>query len=209
VRILAIDTATQPGSVAIADDDRLEARVLPGRDQALAATVAALVPEIASIDAYAIAIGPGSFTGLRVGLAFLKGLSIAHKRPVATISTLAAILERARRTGGKGSILALLDARAGEVYAQRDPDLAPGLYAIEALAERLRGQAPGQMTGDRVPALEALLPGWTPVSLPEGAPVLASVVADLARPMIAAGEGLSAGPLEPVYLQLAAVDRRR
>jgi tRNA threonylcarbamoyladenosine biosynthesis protein TsaB len=76
--------------------------------------------ELAAVDAFAVSIGPGSFTGLRVGVATLKGLAFGSEKPVAAVSTLA-VLAQAAASGaavaGSLPIVALLDARRGEVYA--------------------------------------------------------------------------------------------
>lgn len=216
MRFLAIETATGTGSVALWDDhlDRLDAVSLgPDRDHGrrLALAVERLVEgSVETLDAYAIAIGPGSFTGLRVGLAFVKGLALAHPRPALPISTLALVAEVARRIRGPGSVLAVLDARNDEVFARLEPSgaLAEGLYGTQTLAGLLTAEAPGIIAGDRVPALEAVLPGWSHLELP-AEPPLAAILAQLAAPRLLAGDGVDPQPLEPAYLQAAAVDRRR
>jgi len=73
---------------------------------------------IPAVEAYAIGLGPGSFTGLRIGLATWKGLAYANRRPIAGASSLAAMALAAARDAEEGAILVpLLDARKGEVYA--------------------------------------------------------------------------------------------
>lgn len=68
-----------------------------------------------ALDRVAVTIGPGSFTGLRVGLAFAKGLGVATGAPLIGIGTLAALAETAV---GDGPVAALIDARRGHVYVQ-------------------------------------------------------------------------------------------
>jgi tRNA threonylcarbamoyladenosine biosynthesis protein TsaB len=71
-----------------------------------------------AVEAFAIGIGPGSFTGLRIGLATWKGLAYAQRRPIAGASSLAALALEAARHAPAGAVLVpLLDARKGEVYA--------------------------------------------------------------------------------------------
>ena len=71
--------------------------------------------ELAAIEAFALSIGPGSFTGLRVGIATVKGLAFGTPRPVAPVSTLAALAVGAGRADVP--VVPMLDARRGEVYA--------------------------------------------------------------------------------------------
>ena len=73
---------------------------------------------IPAVEGYAIGLGPGSFTGLRIGLATWKGLAYANRRPIAGASSLAAMALAAAADAGEGALLVpLLDAKKGEVYA--------------------------------------------------------------------------------------------
>jgi tRNA threonylcarbamoyladenosine biosynthesis protein TsaB len=124
--ILAVDTSGKQGSIALAHGlnngkcDTIEVVPLAGGTFS-----AQLVPQVSAllskhgfkkqdIDAFAVASGPGSFTGLRVGLAAIKGLAEILEKPIATLSMLE-VLAIAGATGGRK--LALLDAGRGEVYA--------------------------------------------------------------------------------------------
>ncbi len=88
---------------------------LPGalRDLLVAADL-----KLPDIEGYAVGLGPGSFTGLRIGLATWKGLAYANRRPIAGASSLAAMAAQAAEQAPAGALLGpLLDARKGEVYA--------------------------------------------------------------------------------------------
>ncbi|UCE87015.1 MAG: tRNA (adenosine(37)-N6)-threonylcarbamoyltransferase complex dimerization subunit type 1 TsaB, partial [Deltaproteobacteria bacterium] len=97
--LLAIETATDRSSVALLRGDALVAEVRAPRDRPAAASLLPALEAVlaragcraAELDAFAISIGPGSFTGLRVGLATVKGLAFGSGRPVVPVSTLAAI----------------------------------------------------------------------------------------------------------------------
>jgi len=122
MRLLAIETATPAQSVALVEDDRLLAELsyeaqgnrggvlLPTVDQVLKkAGVAAK-----DLDVVAVSVGPGSFTGLRVGLATAKGLALGAGARVVGVPTLEALAEG--YASADATICALLDAYRGEVY---------------------------------------------------------------------------------------------
>lgn len=129
--ILALDTTTRAGSVAVARGDVVvheqsgdpattHAQRLP--TDVMTACAAAGV-RIADVDLFAVAAGPGSFTGLRIGIATVQGLAMAWNRHVVPVSTLQAIAMAAPR--GATRIAAWMDAHRGEVFAQvfdRGPD---------------------------------------------------------------------------------------
>jgi tRNA threonylcarbamoyladenosine biosynthesis protein TsaB len=129
--LLATDTSGKNGSIALS-------RVTPGqRDVEIVEVVplaggafsAQLVPQIAALlekhgyrksdlGAFAVVSGPGSFTGLRVGLAAIKALAEALHKPIAAISLLEAIAWSSTARGvARGRVLAALDAGRGDVYA--------------------------------------------------------------------------------------------
>lgn len=124
--LLAVDTSSKNGSLSLA-------RATPGQQEidilevvplAGGAFSAQLVPQIAALlekhgysksnlGAFAVANGPGSFTGLRVGLAAIKALAEALEKPIAAISLLEAVACSASK---RGRVLAVLDASRGDVY---------------------------------------------------------------------------------------------
>lgn len=148
--ILAADTSGKQGSIALAHGlnngkcDVIEVVALAGGTFS-----AQLVPQVAAllskhgfrkqdIDAFAVASGPGSFTGLRVGLAAIKGLAEILEKPIATVSMLEVV---AIAGGAQGTVLAFLDAGRGEAYlgryevsAERATMIDERLIQVEALA---------------------------------------------------------------------------
>lgn len=134
--LLAVDTSGKNGSLALARvaQGQSEIDVLEVVPLAGGAFSAQLVPQIAALlqkhgcgrndlGAFAVASGPGSFTGLRVGLAAIKALAEALQKPIAAIS----LLEATARSGAaRGRVLAALDAGRGDVYVgdyELDPQL--------------------------------------------------------------------------------------
>jgi tRNA threonylcarbamoyladenosine biosynthesis protein TsaB len=87
--------------------------------------------KLSDVEGYAIGLGPGSFTGLRIGLATWKGLAYANQRPIAGASSLAAMALAAAERAEPGALLVpLLDARKGEVYAGFYRVAASGVEAV-------------------------------------------------------------------------------
>jgi tRNA threonylcarbamoyladenosine biosynthesis protein TsaB len=134
MKILAIDTSTLTAGVAFLDGERLierrekvtihSERLLPIVDEVMRE---ASVPA-SQLDAVACGAGPGSFTGLRIGLATAKGLCFATGRPLVLVSSLAALAARAPE-GTR--VCATIDAYKGEVYA--------GIFVVDGGEPRLQG----------------------------------------------------------------------
>lgn len=124
--LLALETASELGSVALCRDARLLAELSFGAARHHAASLLPAIEQVlahaqerlAAVDAIALSVGPGSFTGLRVGLATALGLCFGTGRPIVPVPTLAALSLHA---GPEGKSVPMLDARRGQVYA--------GLYA--------------------------------------------------------------------------------
>jgi tRNA threonylcarbamoyladenosine biosynthesis protein TsaB len=122
MKILGIDTSTSCGSLGIIDDDEVVAEYTLLRDEThsarLVPAIQALLKEarlgLDEIDGMAVSLGPGSFTGLRVGLSAVKGLALAAERPVVGVPTLDALASNLPFT--PCVICPILDARKGEVY---------------------------------------------------------------------------------------------
>ncbi len=168
MRILAFDTATRATTVALAgvgdrvftarDDPAPGAR--PGHATRLLPLAAKLLDRAEidweDLERIAVGVGPGTFTGLRIGIATGRALSRACGIPLVGVSTLQSLALNARAWPAPASVVAVvpvLDARRGEVFAAswrlaevEDPDgalLRPGAFAPDGLAETLHGLAAG------------------------------------------------------------------
>ena len=123
MKILAVDTATKSCSVAIIEAGSLSAELTTLRDQTHSKHLMELIHRglgmagisAAELDGLAVTIGPGSFTGLRIGVSTIKGLAHALDKPVVGISSLDALAWQC--ADRSYLICALLDARKGEVYS--------------------------------------------------------------------------------------------
>ena len=159
MKILGLDTSTPIGSVGLIDGEALVAehtlnilkahssRLMPAIDQVL--KWANLT--VHELDGFAVGIGPGSFTGMRIGVSTVKTLCYSLGKPIVGVSTLAAIAYNLRYTDGP--ICPILDARKDEVYGavfqggQRFSRVSADLCApIESLLDRI--EKPGAFVGD-------------------------------------------------------------
>ena len=210
--LLSADTSGKYGSVALArGSDRGHCDVLEVVPLAGGTFSAQLVPQISAllskhrvrkedIDGLVVASGPGSFTGLRVGLAAIKALAEILDKPVAAVSLLEAI---ARASGVQGRIISLLDAGRGEVYVGECEIRGD---SAEMLSERLlpRNEAlAGRqtakfVTADKVLADEAMAAGLSVITIE---PVNAGKIAGIGWRMIQARTTVSPLELEANYIR--------
>ena len=171
MRVLIVDTALGACSAGVVEDGRaLGVRselMAKGHQERLAGMARDAVVEagggFGAVDRIGVTVGPGSFTGLRVGLAFAQGLGAALDRPVVGVSTLDAL---AASIDPVGLVAAVIDARRGQVYARLFRD-GVALGAAEAL--------PLDVAVERI--LEAAA-GTAPTLVGSGAPVLAEAFPD-------------------------------
>lgn len=186
--ILAIDTSSEPGSIAITDDERLiEEAVLPPGDgfaHVVFGEIENLLARnhlrLGEIEVFASASGPGTFTGVRVGLAAVKGLAEAMSRKVVAVSNL-----RAMAYFGTGELRApWIDARRGEIYG--------AMYkaSLEPVCEEV------VMKRD---AWLAALPAGVEI-LPERRP-LAGAIGRIAARDFAAGRALDPAAVDANYVR--------
>jgi tRNA threonylcarbamoyladenosine biosynthesis protein TsaB len=122
MRILGIDTSTRSGAVGLIENDVVLAETLQSialtHSETLLSAIQHVLHEggcdVGSIDGWAISLGPGSFTGLRIGVSTVKGLAFATGKPIAGVPTLDALAAQISPT--PYLICPVLDARKGELY---------------------------------------------------------------------------------------------
>lgn len=123
MKILAIDTSTDYLSLAILENGKVSAKFHKKADMRHSILLVPMIDrllkkagfKINDMDCFAVSIGPGSFTGLRIGVTVVKGLAYALRKPVVTVPTLDVIAANAR--AHSGIICPVLDARKNKVYA--------------------------------------------------------------------------------------------
>lgn len=223
MRIVAVETATLTGSVALLDGESMHERDFDPRGEGAVGALGRLFAEFRvrpdSVDAFAISVGPGSFTGIRVGVAAVLGLCRATGKAAVAVGTLEGLAECGRDSdwGLPGTLLLpSVDARRGEVYAAvyragpagAAPELLWGPEAVScaALAAQLAGMpaegagGEGLLLGDGAALLAPLFPaGWAhPAALSR---TRAAAVARVAARKFAAGETVELAHLVPVYVR--------
>ena len=123
MNLLSIDTSTDYLSLAVTRDSKVIARIHRKlsmmHSRLLVPTIREILKKakvaLKSLDGFCISVGPGSFTGLRIGVTTVKGLAYATGKPIAAVPTLDVIADNAR--AHTGIICPILDARKGKVYA--------------------------------------------------------------------------------------------
>jgi tRNA threonylcarbamoyladenosine biosynthesis protein TsaB len=210
MRVLAVETSTLAGGAALLDDAHVvgeyaldvsathSERLMGAIDRLL--TDAGWTPR--DLEGLAVAVGPGSFTGLRIGLSTVKGLALALGIPIAAVPTLDALAAGLPYAGLP--VCPVLDARKREVYAslyrwdgsamRREWDYLA--IAPRELSERLR--EPVIVLGDGADQIDS--PHARPVRPPRRGPSPASVGA-LGHARLAQGDTVVPAELVPIYLR--------
>jgi tRNA threonylcarbamoyladenosine biosynthesis protein TsaB len=212
MRILALDTALPAVSACVLDTSAAEplARETIAMERGHAEALLPLVERVVgaveggfgSIERVAVTVGPGSFTGIRIGLACAQAIALARKIEAVGVSTLSALAAPVIMEPFEGVVAAAIDARHGQVYvAAYGPDgrtiLSPRrVGAHEAL--RALGDGPLQLVGSGAPILEAQARGTgVVVHMVNSSP--APDIAFVARLGLAAAP--ADAPVRPLYLK--------
>jgi tRNA threonylcarbamoyladenosine biosynthesis protein TsaB len=224
--ILALDTTTRGGSLALSQDGRILEEVAGEPDRTHATRLPRDILDLLArhslalgdVDLFAVAIGPGSFTGLRIGIATIQGLAFAHDRRAAGISALDALAEAAGppgpRAGADWLRAAWMDAqreqvygclyrRAGDVWVPLgEPVVGRPTEVLAAWAPTMDG-ASVEFVGDGAIAYATILDLalGTRGRLIAAVPILAPAVAVLAGRMAAAGLAVPPAGIRPLYIR--------
>ncbi len=227
MRILAFETSAKAASAALLEDGRLVAEAYQNSGLTHSRTVLAMAEGLlgscqwpaASVDAVAVASGPGSFTGVRIGVAAAKGFAWARELPCCGVSTLEAMAWGAGLTDG--ILVAAMDARRSQVYAaafQMEGGvprrlLEDSALAVAELGERLAAlPGPKTLCGDGACLChEALGPVLGDLTLlPEHRRLQRAAGVGLAAwARLQAGERPDGAALVPTYLRLSQAERER
>ena len=217
--VLALDTTTRIGSVALARDGRVieewASDPLQQPAERLPLDLVALVGrhsvELKDIDVFAVAIGPGSFTGLRIGIATMQGLAFAHQKPLIGVSGFDALAHVAT-TDGASAVATWVDAWRGEIYAafyQRGRETLPPTVdtpraALAAIEPFIEGADATVLVGDGAAVyretIDEVLGSRGRVATPP-TPLLAGAIALLATRSAEDGNRPLPHAIRPLYVR--------
>lgn len=237
MKILALDSSGLTASAAVVENDVLQAEYTIHHKKTHSQTLLPMLEEIKkqieldleTIDAIAVACGPGSFTGLRIGSATAKGLGLALNKPLVAVPTLEGLAYQ--YYGTDKLVCPIMDARRNQVYTgvyefvREGPENGIGSYALRTveaqcavdirdIAERLNGfEREVCLLGDGVPvfreALSELLRipySFAPAQMNRQR---ASSIAALAQVYYKEGKVQDAAEHQPEYLRLSQAERER
>jgi len=228
MKILAIDSSGLVATVAVLEDEELIAEYTINYKKTHSETLLPMLDEIRnmteldlnSIDAVAVAKGPGSFTGLRIGSATVKGLAYALNKPVVSVPTVDAL--SMNLWGCDRMICPIMDARRNQVYTglyEFDGDnhtvvMEQAAISVEELCEKLNEIGKDVVfLGDGVPVYREIIDAslriphsYAPANMNRQR---ASSLAVLASYYIGRGEMESAAEHKPEYLRLSQAERER
>lgn len=228
MKILALDSSGLVASVAVCQDDVMLAEYTTNDKKTHSQTLLPMIAEImhmlhmeaSSVDAIAVAAGPGSFTGLRIGCATAKGLGLAWEKPIIPVPTVDALAYNL--VGTKGLVCPMMDARRQQVYTgiyrledgSMEQIMPQTAMPVEELTKRLNSCGERvTLLGDGLPVYSQLLE--TALQVPfmiapsHLARQRAGAVAALGMKLFREGIVQTADEHTPVYLRMSQAERER
>jgi tRNA threonylcarbamoyladenosine biosynthesis protein TsaB len=223
--VLAVDTTTPSGSVALLKGPALLAEIDHDSpitfSQRLLPAIQFLLESnglgIQDIGGFAVAVGPGSFTGLRIGLSTIKSFAYASGKSIAPVSTLVALARKISHPQNR-LICPLLDAKKNEVYAALFQSKAGGLrelipqgsYSPDALFSRLPANRIIHFIGSGVRVNRSLLFQYLKdkARLSRRTPFIAHEVGSIGFEMLRDNKGKDIHELEPLYLRKSQAEEK-
>ena len=212
--ILALDSSAAPASAALLEDGKILSEFYINTKQTHSQTLMPMVESVLKltnktlddVTCMAVSAGPGSFTGVRIGVSCVKGLSMTRNIPCAGVSTLRAMAENARQL--TGIVCAVMDARCGQVYnalfraEDRALPIAELLEECKTFTEKIYLVGDGaELCYKTFAAIRAEL------LLPQLRFQRASGVAMAAQEMVENGQTVTPDALMPIYLRLPQAER--
>lgn len=223
--ILALDSTSAPSTAAVYKDGRQAAlyTIVSGNTHSetllpmISHMLGTLGLRVDDVDAFACSVGPGSFTGVRIGVAAIKGLAFGTHKPCVGVSTLEALAENLRGFGRDGVVVPLMNARRGQVYTatfdartfeRLTPDRAVAAAELARELEDVRGDI--IINGDGDELLEGVMAPGRLVRAPEHLRLQnAFSVAVCAARQLERGGSFADTDLKPAYLRMSQAERER
>jgi tRNA threonylcarbamoyladenosine biosynthesis protein TsaB len=217
MKIIAVDTSTTSCSVAVVDKDSLLAEMTIIREQTHSKHLMGIIHTvigfsglaISAVDGFAVTSGPGTFTGLRIGISTVKGLAVASGKPIVGISSLDALAEQCACSGYL--ICPLIDARRGEVYFSRyrfqdgilKKEIGEGVLPPDQAVRDIN--EPSLLVGSGAllyqDVLAETLGKWMYLALPSQHTIRASTVAQLSLRRFEKADTDDVGAFTPQYIR--------
>ena len=224
MHILGIDTCCMAATSAIIADDRLVAQVVQNNNKTHSQSIMPMIDfmlkqtelSINDIDGFAVAVGPGSFTGVRIGVATIKALAHPFNKPCIPVSTLEALAFNVAPF--EGIICPILDARRNQVYTatflNNDRLTEDRAVSVEELIDELKSSDKNIIfVGDGIGAygdeIKSALGDKAFFASRSLRMNLASSVAELGYEKMLNSETVSYSDLKPTYLRMSQAERER
>ena len=224
MHILGIDTCCMAATSAIIADDRLVAQVVQNNNKTHSQSIMPMIDfmlkqtelSINDIDGFAVAVGPGSFTGVRIGVATIKALAHPFNKPCIPVSTLEALAFNVAPI--EGIICPILDARRNQVYTatflNNDRLTEDRAVSVEELIDELKSSDKNIIfVGDGIGAygdeIKSALGDKAFFASRSLRMNLASSVAELGYEKMLNSETVSYSDLKPTYLRMSQAERER
>ncbi|MGB6483976.1 MAG: tRNA (adenosine(37)-N6)-threonylcarbamoyltransferase complex dimerization subunit type 1 TsaB [Candidatus Acidiferrales bacterium] len=224
--LLAVDTANQAGSLAVLKDGRLLGVISTASDEAYSSRLfrqldfllRELQIKTRDFDVFAVAAGPGSFTGLRVGLAAVKAWAEVFSKSIVAVSGLEAVAAQAQLASRRGLIAPVLDACRGQIYAAlyrfndsrlvtEDPEQVCTAQEFLARLASRTGNEQIHFIASCPAVLQPALDNWTATpavisrAVEPASSVLAPIIGQLAFDRAARGEFIDSLRLDANYVR--------
>jgi tRNA threonylcarbamoyladenosine biosynthesis protein TsaB len=226
MRILALDTTTGSGSVALLEDTKLLAEINTESSTTHSSRLLRSVDDllkrnsltIRDIDGFAVAAGPGSFTGIRIGLSTIKAFAFASRMQVAPVSSLAALAMKLQETQGR-LFCPLIDAKKGEVFGalfelqgrNLKTVVKEGAYGPDDLLAQLPAHRVVHFIGTGVRAYKDKILAYLKdkARLSSRSLFIGFEVGLIGHEILRKGKGVSAEALEPLYYRKSQAEEKK
>ncbi|MBM3285209.1 MAG: tRNA (adenosine(37)-N6)-threonylcarbamoyltransferase complex dimerization subunit type 1 TsaB [Candidatus Aminicenantes bacterium] len=224
--LLALDTTTASGSVALLENARLLAEINAVSASSHSARLLRSVDEllrlnsvsIKDVEGLAVAAGPGSFTGIRIGLSTAKALALASGRPVASVSTLEALAFKLRDSQAR-LVCPILDAKKGEVFAalfefqagRLEEAIPQAAYKPDRFFSALPGHRVISFIGNGAEVFQEKIFAYLKdkARFPSRSTFIAHEVGLLGYKILKDGRGKSGDDLQPLYFRRSQAEEKR
>ncbi len=223
--ILAVDTTTFAGSVALLENTKLIAEVNIDSSKTYSERLLRAVDfilktnglDIKEMEGFALAAGPGSFTGIRIGLSTVKSFACASRKPIAAISTLQALAWKLKHPQNH-LLCPLLDAKKGEIFAalfeskgRKLKEIVPqGAYVPDRFFSLLPSHRVISFVGNGVDVYRDRIFEYfkDKARFPSRSPFIAYEVGQLGYELLKRGKGLNSQEVKPFYFRKSQAEEK-